>query len=155
MKCQALKMGKDSPATHIAMVTLSCCGCGETCWFQLVVISRPTKLLNHSWGREGASTLLAVGQCHAVRSVSAGFNLLGQLFRFTQITNHVLPLVRPNGQGWLGCTDATYQVLDNSTRKTGRCFKKITLWRKLEPCADFAIGVSASQEAVRAEGALG
>eukprot|EP00435_Cladocopium_sp_Y103_P075108 s194_g54.t1 len=50
----------------------------------------PQALLKNLEGREGASTLLAVGQCHAVRSVSAGFNLLGQLFRFTQITNNVL-----------------------------------------------------------------
>ncbi|CAE7170566.1 unnamed protein product [Symbiodinium pilosum] len=35
---------------------------------------------------EKASRLLAAGQCHAVRSVAAGFGLLGQLFRFAQIT---------------------------------------------------------------------
>ena len=43
-------------------------------------------------GPEGASRLLAVGQCHAVRSVSAGFNLLAHLFRFSQITNNVMCL---------------------------------------------------------------
>ena len=43
-------------------------------------------------GPEGASRLLAVGQCHAVRSVSAGFNLLAHLFRFSQITNNVMYL---------------------------------------------------------------
>lgn len=37
---------------------------------------------------EKSSRLLAIGQCHAVRSVSAGFGLLGQLFQFTQITNN-------------------------------------------------------------------
>eukprot|EP00434_Breviolum_minutum_P019066 symbB.v1.2.016807.t2/scaffold1292.1/size223628/5 len=50
----------------------------------------PQVLLKNLEGPEGASRLLAVGQCHAVRSVSAGFNLLAHLFRFSQITNNVM-----------------------------------------------------------------
>ena len=37
---------------------------------------------------EKASRLLAAGQCHAVRSLAAGFGLLGQLFQFAQITTN-------------------------------------------------------------------
>lgn len=48
----------------------------------------PEDLLKRLEGTAKASTLLAVGQCHAVRSVSAGFGLLGQLFQFAQITNN-------------------------------------------------------------------
>ena len=33
-----------------------------------------------------AARMLAAGQCHAVRSVAAGFGLLGQMFRLVQIT---------------------------------------------------------------------
>ncbi|CAJ1378689.1 unnamed protein product, partial [Effrenium voratum] len=48
------------------------------------------ELLMHLEGPDAAWRLLAAGQCHAVRSVAAGFGLLGQLFRVTQITNIIL-----------------------------------------------------------------
>ena len=35
-----------------------------------------------------AARMLAAGQCHAVRSVAAGFGLLGQLFQIAQITTN-------------------------------------------------------------------